>query len=281
MTMTSICLTAFIAATILFQATAIERFRQGGRLDRMRVMSDVVMGRMPASDAEVQEVLEAAMRDSDPFIRRQAVGSVASILQLSAMPQQPPGQEWATRLRPVAEALRDELERAAGDPDFGVRMEAWRGILGPITWAAPKKSLPLPLVERLAKVYDTDKDARMRAFALQALNSAHRSEDPAARTIAVRILMTALRETDPGVVQAAGWGAIEARVPEALPLLVAQLQNPSHIGRMGAAVGLQAYGADARRYLPEMEEALLKEPEGPTRKTLEATIKLVREARVP
>ena len=64
-------------------------------------------------------------------------------------------------------------------------------------------------------------------------------------------------------------------------LLVQQLKNPSHVGRMGAAVGLQGYGAAAAMYLPQMEEALAKEPEGPTRKTLEATIKRVREDRSP
>ena len=90
-----------------------------------------------------------------------------------------------------------------------------------------------------------------------------------------------LRDSDPYVVQAAGWNAFEAKAPDALPLLIAQLKNPSHIARMGAAVGLQGYAGLARQYLPQMEQALANEPVGPTRSTLEATIKIVKEGRLP
>jgi HEAT repeat protein len=247
----------------------------------MRVISEVVQGKVAAADAEIQEILEAGMRDADPSVRRTAVGTVASILQLAAMPDVPEAQAWGPRLRPVAEALLERLEEAARDPEFGVRMEAWRGLVGPAAIAARKDPLPLPIVEKLAALYDSDQHPSLRAFAVQSLRTSQQSPDPAVRKIALRILLTALSESDPYVVQAAGWNAFESKAPEALPLLIAQLKNPSHIARMGAAVGIQGYAALALDYLPQMEAALEKEPPGPTRSTLEAAIKRVREGRVP
>ena len=263
------------------QVTPIENFRRGDRLGRMRVISEVVQGKVAATDAEIQEVLEAGMGDADPSVRRTAVGTVASILQLAAMPGVPEAQAWGPRLRPVAEALLVRLEEAARDPEVGVRLEAWRGLIGPAAIAARKDPLPLPLVEKLAALYDADPHPRLRAFAVQSVRTSQQSPDPAVTRIVLRILLAALRESDPYVIQAAGWNAFESKAPEALPLLIAQLKHPSHIARMGAAVGLQGYAALAIDYLPQMEEALAKEPPGPTRSTLEATIKRVREGRLP
>jgi hypothetical protein len=279
--MRSIPVALLIVTVGLAQLTPIESFRRGDRLGRMRVISEVVQGKVAATDAEIQEILDAGMRDADPTVRRTAVGTVASILQLAAMPGVPDAQAWGPRLKPVADALLGRLEEAARDSEFGVRMEAWRGLVGPAAVAARKDPLPLPVVEKLAALYDADPHHSLRAFAVQSLRTSQQSQDPAVRAITLRILLSALRESDPYVVQAAGWSAFEAKTPEALPLLIAQLKNPSHIARMGAAVGIQGYAALAVEYLPQMEEALGKEPPGPTRSTLEAAIKLVREGRVP
>jgi HEAT repeat protein len=89
-------------------------------------------------------------------------------------------------------------------------------------------------------------------------------------------VLRALQDPDPYVVQYAGWAAFEARDPETVPLLIRQLKNPSPVARMGVAAGLQAYSTEARRYLPQLEDALAREPEGPTRKTLEATIEKIK-----
>lgn len=68
----------------------------------------------------------------------------------------------------------------------------------------------------------------------------------------------------------------DARYPEALPLLVRQLKNPSPVACMGVSAGLQAYATEARPYLKEIEQALAKEPEGSTRKTLEAAVNKIK-----
>lgn len=70
----------------------------------MRIVGEAVTGRTPASPNEVHELLEAAIRDSDTSVRREAIGSIASILQLNAMPAVPDGQQWVVSLREVAEA---------------------------------------------------------------------------------------------------------------------------------------------------------------------------------
>jgi hypothetical protein len=279
--MPALLLASLVVISVSGQVTPIERFRGGDRLGRIRVISEVVQGKVAATDAQIQEVLEAGMGDADPSVRRTAVGTVASILQLSAMPGVPEAQAWGPRLKPVAQALLGRLEEAAKDPEFGVRMEAWRGIVGPYAISGRKDPLPLPIVEKLAALYDADPHPSLRAFAVQSLRTSQQSADPAVSKIVLRILLAALRETDPYVVQAAGWNAFESKAPEALPLLIAQLKNPSPVGRMGAAVGIQGYAALAVEYLPQMEEAFAKEPPGPTRSTLEATIERVRKGRLP
>jgi hypothetical protein len=67
---------------VAFQAaTPLERFKSTtDRYARMRVVSETVTGRTPASPEDVRVLLEAAIGDSEVSIRRQAVGSIASIL---------------------------------------------------------------------------------------------------------------------------------------------------------------------------------------------------------
>lgn len=259
----------------------LARMQQEDRLGRMRVINEVVQGKVAATDAEIRQVLEAGMLDADPSVRRTAVGTVASILQLAAMPSVPAAQSWGPRLEPVAEALFSRLEESAKDPAADIRMHAWRGLVGPAVIAARKDPLPLPTVERLAGLFDDDPHPSLRAFALSSLRTSWQSRDPSVKKIILRLLLSALRDSDPYVVQAAGWNAFEAKAPDALPLLIAQLKNPSHIARMGAAVGLQGYAGLAREYLPQMEQALANEPVGPARSTLEAAIRLVKEGRLP
>lgn len=70
----SLCL-----ASLLSQATPLERFHAAGRDDhyaKMRIIADVVLGRSPASPAQVEELLVAAMKDPDPGVSREAVGSM-------------------------------------------------------------------------------------------------------------------------------------------------------------------------------------------------------------
>ena len=249
--------------------------------ERRRILSESVMGKRPATDGEIQALLEGAITDPEPRMRQEGFGIVRSILWLSSMPQTPAGQEWAVRLRGVAETLKPAARAALDDTDAGVRLAALQITVMPET--APSRARAFTLtydsVQLLAARFETDSSSMVRSFVVQSLTAAPRSDDPRITAIARRICVAALQDRDPYVVQYAGWMAFESKAPEALPLLIKQLQNPSHVARMGVAAGLQGYKAAAKPYLPQMEEALKKEPEGTTKKTLEATIRVVRESK--
>jgi HEAT repeat protein len=257
-----------IGPVVPIQNPLIDQYKSGDHLTRTRVMSDAVQGRIPATDEQIRELLELAMRDSDRQVRYHAVGTVTSILQLSLMPGLPPSQNWALRLAQVGESLRGRLEELTSDPDPLVRHRALNGVLASAHQFKTGEPPPLAIARRLASVYESDPAAPIRTFAVQGLRYGHRSQDPEVRSLSRRVLLRALEESDEFVLQAAGWSALEAKATEALPLVLKQLQHPSHIARMGMAVALQGYGPEASAHLPLIEQTLAREPEGPTKETL-------------
>jgi hypothetical protein len=258
------------------QATLVEQFHAASHPGKMAIVSESVLGKRPASDDDIRQMLVAAMKDADASVRRQAVGSIATTLTFSSWPSIPPGQEWTTRMRPVAEGLRADFDAATRDIDPGVRLEALRGVVGPfVSGFGPAHPLPKAIAARMAAVFDTDTAASVRAFALAAVSGSPPSDDPEVRFIAKNVLLRALEQSDPAIVQRAGLIATGPRLPEALPLLVKQLRNPSPLARMGVAQGIASYGAAARSYLPELQAALAAERDDITRKTIAGTISVV------
>ena len=179
-------------------------------------------------------------------------------------------------MRPVAETLRTYLDAATRDVDPRVRLEAFRGVLGPfISGFGPARPLPKAIAERMAAVFETDATPIVRTFALAVVSGSPPSDDPEVRRIATEVLLRALGQADPGVVQQAGLIATRSRLPEALPLLVKQLRNPSPIARLGVAQGIASYGAAARSYLPDLQAALAAESDDIARKTIAGTISVI------
>lgn len=259
------------AASVLAQAQP----RTGSDFEKRRVLTESVIGKRAATEGEVQELLTAALQDADPSIRYQAVGLLASILTFSHLSQVPEPLQWTVRLRGVAAALRPQLEKAVDDPDSRVRSDALRGIVGPIAYANPGAPLPIPMLRMLAAHFDKYPNATDRGFVITAIQSSYRSEEPEARAITLALLRKALQEQDPYLVQAAGHSATKSGAPEVLPLLVAQLKNPSYVARMGVAQGIASYGAAARPYLPQLEAALAVETHDITKKTIAGTITVI------
>jgi hypothetical protein len=117
------------AALIAQAATPLQRFNRSPGDDhyaKMRIISEAVLGKTPASPAQVEELLAAAMKDPDPAVRRQAVGSMSSIILFTSMPSVPPGQEWAAALQPIVKRLVFVFD---SDPDATVRSFAVTGLL--------------------------------------------------------------------------------------------------------------------------------------------------------
>jgi HEAT repeat protein len=264
--------------TLLAQTgTPVERLHAAAdSLSKMRIVSETVLGKTNASVVEIKEVLETAMRDADVSVRRQAVDTIANALVLNAMSKAgSKAQPWAENLRGLREPFLADLETASHDEDDGVRRDAYRGVFADAL--SPAGELPPALAKRMATVFDSDRSGMIRSLMVNALASKRNSADPIVREVTNRIILRALADPDPYVVQEAGNAAFDAGLPEAVPLLVRQLKNPSPMARMGVAAGLQGYRREARPYLSELETALAREAPGPTRSTLEAAIRLIRQ----
>jgi hypothetical protein len=253
----------------------LDDYRTASRTEKIRILSDSLLGRRAISDDDVRRLLVAAMRDDDASVRAQAVASVAGILVLSSWTPVPEGAAWTTRRRPLAETLIPEITAATKDADPTVRLEALRGVVGQYSTGPGRAALPLAVVNELARVFDHDASPLVRTFALSAATAMQTSADPEIRAVATDLLLRGLAESDPWIVQAAAQSAAATRMPEALPPLVAQLRHASHIARTAVAESLAAYGAAARPYLTEIQGALDREPDDQTRKALAAAIAII------
>jgi hypothetical protein len=244
-------------------------------LERMRPISEAVLGKRPATEAEIQDMLAACTNDPDAWVRRQCVGTIASILTINAMPGPPPDVQWATRLRGVGEALRPALLEALDDPEPRIRVEALRGVVAPLTQVQRPTPLPVEIVRMLSARFHADDSPLVRGAIVGTVSQWPPSDDPEVLALGRRMIVAALRETEPAVIQPAAFGVTRSQPPEALPLLVEQLKHPSHAVRMVVAQGIAAYGASARPYLPQLEAALAAETDDITRKTLGGTISVI------
>lgn len=274
--MTSIALVLTAGLLMASQQSAVIEFRTADRYAKTRLISESASGKRVASDSELRELLLAGMKDPDDFVRSETVGMVSTILTLSSMPDVPPSMEWTVSRRKVVETLWTELDAAADDPESRVRAQALRGIAGSFSQGYPTVVLPSQIANRLAQKFETDPTSGIRSLAVGAFRLAHRSDDPEVRRLGLQVILKALEDTDPWMVQSAAHSAAESRSPEALPLLVKQLKNPSHVARMAAGQVITAYGEAARPYLPQLEAALAVETDDITRKTITGTISVIR-----
>ena len=267
---------AVVMAAELFQGTSVlEQFRTADKYRKLGILGEAVQGKLPASQDEIRGLVSAAFKDEDALIRSSAVETIGAILLLSAMPTTPPGQDWAVRLKGLAQDFQPQLAAATKDPSPSVRRKAFSAIVAPEAYKNRPPVIPLPLIRRLAEAFGTDPDNSVRTYALQSIVSGHAAQDPEAHRIAVDVLLRALDEDEPYLIQAAGLAATRMSIPEALPKLVKQLKNPSHIARTGVAQGIAAYGAAARQYLPDLRAAVAVETDAITRKTIEGTITVI------
>ena len=275
MTAIAAVLTAGIFAAAQ-QGGALEQYRAADRYAKVRIISESVSGKRQTSDDEVYVLLLAGMKDPDTFVRSEAVGMVANILAFSSMPTVPSEIAWIAARAKVGERLWPEMEAAADDPEARVRSEALRGIGGAFAQGYPTIVLPSQIANRLAAAAERDPSPGVRGFAIGAFRLAHRSEDPAVRSIGSQVLLTALDDSDPFIVRSAAHAVAEWKPAEALPLLVKQLKHPSHIARMAVGQIIAAYRDAAAPYLPQLEAAMASETDDITRKTIAGTMSVIR-----
>jgi hypothetical protein len=272
-------ITALFAAGVVANAQqvgVVEQFRSApDRYAKVRVVSDALFGKQPATDIEVRDLLRTGMKDPDAFVRSETVGLTANIFVLSLMPAVPPEMSLALARRHVADALWTEFDAAADDPESRVRTEALRGISALLASDGPTPVLRSQLANRLVAKFETDPIAGVRSLSVSGLASSYLSEDPAVRKMGMQVLLQALADADPFIVQAAAHSAAKSTPPQALPLLVKQLKHSSLVARMAVGQVIAAYRDAARPYLPQLEAALAVETDDITRKTIAGTISVI------
>ena len=251
--------------------------------ERLRALNAVFKDPARADLDVVRRALKSALADPDDGVRAAAVDLIGSFRGRQLYGFGNPSAAVWQRFVPLAAEFRPAVLAALTDPSVRVRGKAVSALavtdveIIPGAGGPPQVRIPPALAERLQQLASDDASVRSRIVNFFGRSTV--SHDPATLAIARSVLLRGLEDTDPYVVQFAGSAMYEWRIPEALPLLVKQLGHTSQIARMGVAQGLQGYGATARPYLPQIEEAVKREPDGPTKKTLEAAVTRIRENR--
>ena len=277
---------ALLILTLLTGQIRAER-RQGAAdvNERRRALTDVFKDPARADLDVVRRTLRSALADPDESMRRNAVDLIGSFRAREIfMPGAPSSADWQ-RFVPLAIEFRPALLAALADPSAQVRAKAVYALaatdveVAPRPGGPPQVKIPPALAERLQQQVADDDSGSVRSWIVNFFGLSGMDHDPRTVAIAHSVLLAALSDSDAAVVQFAGMAMTTWQIPEALPLLIKQLGHASHVVRLGVAVGLSAYGASARQYLPQLEAAVKQEPEGPTKKTLEAAVTRIRDGR--
>jgi len=247
------------------------------RVERLRPLNEIMRGTRTATDEEIRRLFVTLLKDSDPWVRRQILESASGVLLFGSLPVgRGVSPEAFARMRAVVLTLGPELDAALADDDPDVRAKAigtvWVHLTGGRSLTA---DVPEAFAKRLASIFASDPSASVRTAALQAITTAYRSENAEVRRLSGQVVVAALTQSDPYLLQAAGHAAGLAKLPEALPLLIGQLKHPSFIARTGIAQGIAGYGALARPYLAELQAALEAETDDIARKTIAGTISVI------
>jgi HEAT repeat protein len=254
-------------------------------LERLRVFNETFKDPATVDLDVVRRVLKSAVADSDESLRYAAIDLIGSIRgrELFA-PGNPAIAPWQ-RFAPLTDEFRPAILAALDDSSARVRRAAVYALVAADAEVLPKPigrqlvRIPPALAARLQDQFAKDDASSVRSWIVNLFGRGGQDHDPRTLAIARSILLKALDDSDEFVVQFAGSAMFEWKISEALPLLIKQLGHPSHIARMGVAAGLQGYGVAARSYLPQIEAAAKREPDEPTRKTLEAAVTRIREGR--
>jgi len=88
-----------------------------------------------------------------------------------------------------------------------------------------------------------------------------------------------LDDKNPGIQAVAAVHLSEIRDRDALPKIVSNARKGDPYARRGAAQALGNYGAAAKEYVPELEQAAAEAKDEPTRQVLNSAVKKIKEAK--
>jgi HEAT repeat protein len=171
--------------------------------------------------------------------------------------------------QPVVQDLRPLAAARLADPDDRVRHAAIiaMGSLDYHIDQHPQIRLRPDTVAAFARAFREDQAVAVRAEAVKSLALAQ--SDPGLRD---PVLVAALADPAPAVVQFAALGVAEHRLEAALPAVAALLGHSSRAVRLAAVQAFQSNPGAARTFEPALRVAVATEADPSIRATLAATL---------
>jgi HEAT repeat protein len=220
-------------------------------------------------------LVSSALTDSDAMVRRRALGVVASRAAAARLGGSEERLKQWHRDRPALKELQPAVMRLLEDPDPFVRRDAIVA-LGNVDFVPRDNgrgeiTLTDEALRLFAARYHVDDAALVREELVKSLVLiANRSEAQEA------VVLKALADPSPGVVQFAVTGAGKMAIRAALPTLADLLISHSDSGvRLNVAQAFASYGAAAREYVTNLRIAASAEQNPIVRQTLVGTLTLL------
>ncbi len=275
-----------VAAPVLAQSLGAaplpqttDQFRRADTRVKLATLRAMASRTVMPTAGNLVSIVQLALDDTAPEVRRNGCRVVTARMWHPRSSSSSAGVDaWRAEkagLEPVKGLL---LGLIRSDPDEVVRREAIIAAGNLDLELEPSDASRLPrvrisaeLTAVLADAYRNEQDTAVRTEIVKSLSAA-RSESSRRS----EVLVAALADVAPQVVQYAVLGVGDAQVKDALPTVVSYLQrHPEVRVRLAAAQSLAMYGAAAAPYLPALQEALAQESDPTTRKTIEGTIRVI------
>jgi HEAT repeat protein len=226
---------------------------------------------------ETFDSIRSGLTSSSPAVRRAAIETVHAFafIGLGTKRLKSPETWRADRRRLMT--LAPEIADALRDPDETVRHHAVLA-LGALDSEPSEDGRTLvtgvATMNRFARMFATEPSGRVRAEIAKAFALA---ADIRPQVPTERVLLAALDDPHPYVVQMGTTGIGNAALPQHLQRVIPLLQHPHQGVAQAAANTFNKLHAHARPFLDDLQRAADAAAEGPFKQTLLAAIRLVRE----
>jgi hypothetical protein len=232
--------------------------------DEQRLLLDgLASHRRSLPPQELAVVLATALAHPDPQLKRRAlmvVASRAGAVRVSVRDEL--RTRWHSE-RPVLINLTQPVWELLQDGDEDVRRAAIEAAASlEFDLENPTARVNAALMQRLGEIYAKEISASVRARIVDIMSV------DCSGSIQPLVLMTAVQESDPGVLQYAVPGVANCQSVEVLSRLVQLLTHERVSVRLAVAHALVRFGLLATPYLTEIEQAASAEPDAIVRKTL-------------
>ena len=240
-------------------------------------LNDLASLRSSPSATDAVDMISVGLADADPDVRLSAIYAVAGRASVDRFKK----FQSSSRVTMVSGSeklllrkLRPRVLALVGDSNERVRQGAVIALVN-LEFEGGQDHNDILLkedaVRTLLQQFQKETIAKVRVeivktFTLTSLKSPRRDD----------ILLAAIADSDPDVVQFGVMGLARSTPPAALPKLIELLNNPSRIVRLQLGPAFAAYGRAARPYLDELVRVGANDSDADVRNSLDAAILKIR-----